>query len=520
MALQNTRRSAPWARPAPGSSRAWPAPTAKLIGGKDIYALLLALLAVALSACTVGPDYRPPAVATPSHWTEPLPNPPGRDAEELAHWWRGFQDARLSALVERALRGNLDVQAADARLAAARAQSWAANAERWPSLNANSAYQRERISPNALKGILGSAQNSGVSGPSSGLLSSLGPLGEPFNLFQAGFDSAWELDLFGGLRRKEEAAQANAQAAEEGRRGVRVSLSAEVARAYLELTALQKRLGIARQRLENQGKLCELTDNSFHEGWASVLDAKRAKTERETAAAAVPTLEAQIKNTRHGLAVLLGLPPGALERELAEPDTAIPAPPILPAGLPADVLRRRPDIRQAERGLASATASVGAAVAELFPKITLTGAVGLQSQDLGNFANLSSGFYGFGPRLSLPIFQAGRLLANIDTQEARAQEALKHYEKTVLTAFREVEDGLAALNGEQRRKQSLAAAAASGQGSAAAALALYTEGEADLQTVLDTRRSWYDTQDQLAQSELAWATGHVALFKALGGGWE
>ncbi len=486
---------------------------------KGILVVLPALLAAALSACTVGPDYYPPALAIPGHWSEPPPEAADRDAKDLAYWWRGFKDARLNALVERALRDNLDVRAADAHLVAARAQRLVAAANLWPNINAGSAYQRERISPNALKGILGSVQGSG-SATSSGLLSSLGPLGQPFNLFQASFDSSWELDLFGGIQRKAEAAEANAMAAVESRRGIRISLSAEVARDYLELIALRRRLEIARQRLETQSQLCKLVENSFEEGLASALDVKRAQTEREAVEAAVPALEAQIKNTRHGLALLLGLHPGALERELADLGAAIPPPPGIPIGLTSDLLRRRPDIRQAERSLASATAAVGAAVAELFPKITLTGSVGLQSQDLSDFTNLSSGFYGFGPRLSLPIFQAGRLLANIDSQEARNQEALKSYEKTVLTALREVEDALASLNGERQRKRSLAAAEATGHSSAETALALYTEGEAELQTVLDTRRSWYDNQDQLTQSELAWATGHVALFKALGGGWE
>jgi NodT family efflux transporter outer membrane factor (OMF) lipoprotein len=220
------------------------------------------------------------------------------------------------------------------------------------------------------------------------------------------------------------------------------------------------------------------------------------------------------------LALLLSLPPVGLQAELAKLDQTLPPPPALPTGVPADLLRRRPDIRQAERELAAATASVGAAIAELFPKITLTGAVGLQSQDISNFGQLASGFYGFGPRLSLPLFQAGRLQAMVEAQKQLAEAAAKHYDQTVLTALREVEDALASLHSEQQRKQTLAAAATSGQRNVATARALYQEGAADLQTVLDAQRSWYDVQDQLTDSELAWTLAHIALFKALGGGWN
>ncbi len=481
-----------------------------------IYGILLLNLMAA--ACTVGPDYHPPVVATPTRWVETLPQSPGANTTDLAHWWRGFQDEKLNSLIERALQGNLDLQVADARLGASRAQIAATSSGLWPRLNASGGYQRERLSPNALKGILGGAFQSGES--SSGLLSSLGPIGTPFNLFQAGFDSSWELDLFGGIKRQQEAAMANAEAVEENRRDITITLAAEVARNYLELIGLQRRLEIARQRLENQRKTFNLADHSYQEGFASVLDVKRAKTELEAVEAAIPAIEAQIKNTRHGLALLLGLQPGTLERELANLKAGIPPPPALPSGTTADLLRRRPDIRKAERTVAAANAMVGAAVAELFPKITLTGAVGLQSQSLGDLANFSSGFYGVGPRLSLPIFQAGRLLANIDAQEAGTAEALKAYEKAVLSAFREVEDALAALNGEHRRQQSLLATETTARQSFEAASAIYQEGETELQTVLDTNRTWYDVREQLLQSQLAWATGHIALFKALGGGWD
>ena len=502
--------------------------------------LSLLSLVAALSACKVGPDYYPPEMATPKRWSGTSPvgcggefirqlcdekvnnraptEPSQAKTTDLAHWWRGFQDPKLNSLIRRSLQGNLDLQAANARLLVSRAQVTSAAAALWPRLGMSGGYQRERLSPNALKGILSGAFEGGES--STGLLSSLGPLGEPFNLFQAGFDSSWELDIFGGIKRQKEAAQAAAEATEESRRDIGITLSAEVARLYLEMIALQRRLDIAHQRVENQHKILSLAENAYQEGFANALDAKRAKTEMQAVEASVPMIEAQINNIRHGLAVLLGQQPTALDHEFATLDTEIPHPPVLPVGTPADLLRRRPDIRKAERQVAAANAMIGAATAELFPKITITGAVGLQSQDMGDLASFNSGFYGVGPRFSLPIFQAGRLLANIDAQEARKTEALKEYEKSVLLALREVEDGMSTLNGEYRRQQALLTAETSARNSREAASFIYQEGETELQSVLDSNRTWFDVQEQLVQSQLGWATGHVALYKALGGGWE
>lgn len=470
-----------------------------------------------LSACAVGPDYNPPQPVMPEHWTEPLPTASADVGNNLAQWWRGFNDERLNWLIEQALQGNLDLKIAKARIQAARAQRDATDAERLPSINASSAYQRQRISPNALLGTLGSMQGGGQN--KSGLLSSMGPMGTPFNLFQAGFDSSWELDLFGGIRRQQEAAEANAESIDESLRDIQVSLVAEVARLYLELTALHSRLTIVDDRLKNQGEIYRLAQASFQEGMVTVLDVQRAKVELDAIESTRTPILAQIKNNQHALALLLGLSPEKLNTKLTHVPTVIPIPPAIQAGLPSDLLRRRPDIRQAERSVASASASIGAAVAELFPKLSLTGAAGFQSQDLSNFTSLSSGFYGFGPRLSLPIFQAGRLLANIDAQEARHLEALTVYDKSVLMALRDVEDGLASLQGEQSRRLSLENAEQSAHKLVKNTESYYAEGESDLQSVLNSRRAWHDAREQLTQSQLAWVVAHVTLFKALGGGW-
>jgi NodT family efflux transporter outer membrane factor (OMF) lipoprotein len=472
------------------------------------------VVSVLLTACTVGPNYRPPNPKIPDHWIEQAKSSTAAQ-QDWSRWWRGFNDTRLNRLIERALRGNLDVQMAESRIQAARAQIIIAESQRWPHVGASSAFQRQRISPNALLGALGSIQGGSNS---SGLLSTIGPIGKPFNLFQAGFDSSWELDLFGGLRRQQEAATAQAEAIEESLRDVQVSLTAEVARQYLELAALHRQLTVAQERLTDAHALERLMAASFQEGLATGIDRRQAKTARETVESSIAPLEAQIKSIHHALALLLGLEPGALDRELVGV-TDIPDPPAIQPGLPADLLRRRPDIRQAERRVAAASASIGVAVAELFPKLSLTGVAGFQSQDLSNFTNWSSGFYGFGPRLSLPIFQAGRLRANIEVQEAGHREALTAYQKTVLSALREVESGLAEAKGEQERLKSLDLAEQESRKAFQGAAAFYQEGEIDLTQVLEKRRDWHDARDRLIQSRLAWATVHVALIKALGGGW-
>jgi NodT family efflux transporter outer membrane factor (OMF) lipoprotein len=485
--------------------------------------MTLAVVCAALAGCAVGPDYQPPPVATPGQWSEPASDAPGpaKPAAELERWWRGFKDRRLDQLVARAIQGNADLKIAAARVAAARAERLSANAAIWPRLDSSAGYERLRISPNAAQGLLGSLLGHAVDEgtPTSALLSRFGPLGAPFNLFQAGFDASWELDLFGGLQRRREAAEAGYAATVEAERDTLVTLTAEVARTYLELIHLERRQRIAAARLENQREILRLAENAYQEGLETALAPQQARAELEAAAALPPAIEARIRQTRHALAVLLGQPPAALDRRLADLGAELPEPPAIPLGLPADILRRRPDLRRAEREAAEATATVGVAVAELFPKLSLTGSVGFQSQELSDFTHLSSGFYGFGPRLSLPVFEAGRLSANVDLQESKLAEALQAYGKAVLAALKEVEDALAALNGEQRRRAALATASATARDAVATAKSLYAEGEADFLAVLVAQRTGYEAEESQAQSDLAWSNAHIALFKALGGGW-
>jgi NodT family efflux transporter outer membrane factor (OMF) lipoprotein len=477
-----------------------------------------ALLSLAAGCAPVGPDYHTPEVSQPEGWSALPSAKPGTG--DLSEWWRGFGDARLNWLIGQVLEANLDLRTAAARIDGARAEQLSVVAAFWPRLNASSGYQRMRLSPNAIKGLFGVFETGEEGGAStSALLSRLGPVGRPFNLFQAGFDASWELDLFGGIRRRQEAVEAELAADVEAGRAIMVSLTAETAQTYLELLARRQRRQIAQQRIATQREILRVADSAFAEGFATALDRQRARTELAEAEAALPAFDAHIQRAQHALAVLLGLPPRALIHRLADDTSPVPEPPAIAVGLPSEVLRRRPDIRRAEREAAAANAAVGVASAELFPKLSLTGSVGFQSQELSSFTSLSSGFYGFGPRLSLPIFQAGRLQANVDLQEAELEQAAHQYRKTVLTAFREVEDALASARGEAERRKVLTAADDSARLAASTAEALYREGETDLHTVLDTQRSWLQVRDQIVENRLAWAATHVALYKALGGGW-
>ena len=332
--------------------------------------------------------------------------------------------------------------------------------------------------------------------------------------------------MFGGVRRQVEAADADIEAGVEGRRDVLVSLLAEVARDYLELRGTQRQLAIARANLASQQGTLRLTRERRQAGMGTQLDVSRAESEVATTAAQIPALDAQARAAVHRLGVLIGREPSALSERLsaegnaASAGTIPPVPPEVPVGLPSDVLRRRPDIRRAERELAAATARTGAATADLFPRFTLTGAGGLQTLNLGDLFQGNSAFYSIGPGVSWPVFDAGRIRSNIRVQGARQEQALIRYRQAVLSALRDVEDALSNYAAEQVRRQSLAEAVAADRQAVAVARDQYAQGVIDFLTVLDAERSLFRSEAALADSDRTVATDLVALYKALGGGWE
>jgi NodT family efflux transporter outer membrane factor (OMF) lipoprotein len=449
----------------------------------------------------VGPDYHPPKTAAPPAWVSPQAgaetNPP---AAETA-WWKSFHDAELDSLVFRAAQSNLNVRAAFARVREARAAARIVSANLSPTLNADGSYLRERYSANGFPPF---------------------PPGVPLDadVYQAGFDAAWELDIFGGTRRAAEAARAEVAAAEFGRRDLMITIFAEVARNYVDARAFQRRLAVTDANIKAQEEILVLTRDRFAQGLTGDLDVQEADALLAATRAQEPVLESGFRDAVYHLGLLLGQPPGALLDELTNAAPIPAAPPAVPAGLPSDLLQRRPDVQQAERLLAAATARVGTAAADLYPKFSLTGDVGLQTISAGDWFTAGSRYWTAGPTVQWRIFDAGRIRANIRLQNARVDQALAAYEQSMLAAFTDVETALTGYAKEQTRRQSLAHAAQANEKAVALAGDLYRHGLADFLRVLESQRSLYQSQDALAESERAVSSDLIALYKALGGGWE
>jgi multidrug efflux system outer membrane protein len=340
------------------------------------------------------------------------------------------------------------------------------------------------------------------------------------NLFQWGFDATWELDVFGGTRRAVEAADADLGAAVESRRDVLVTLISEVALNYVELRGAQRRLRIARENIAAQRDTVELTEQRYRAGFIGELDVAQATAQLATTESQVPLLETAARQAIYQLSVLVGEPPGALLAEL-EPENPLPvAPPPVPLGMPSDLLRRRPDIRVAERQLAAATARIGQATADLFPKFDLTGSIGPQASDIRHILDAKSLAWSVGPGVSWPIFDGGRIRANIAVQDARTQQALATFQKTVLTALQDVENALIAYGNERERYAALTSAEEANSRAVELSNDLYVRGLGAFLNVLDSQRALYASQDALVQSEITAITDLISLYKALGGGWD
>lgn len=463
-----------------------------------------AALLVLAAGCMVGPDYQRPDVRVPPAWQEAQQRGIDARTADLARWWAAFKDPLLDSLVERAIQSNLDLRLAEARIREARATRAATAAGEWPTLGVFGSYTRQQLSKNAFL----------TPGTSS-----VG-LHLPQDLYNTGFDASWEIDVFGGVRRSVEAADATIEASVEDRRDVLVTLLGDVARNYIDLRGFQRQLAVARANLKAEQDTLELTRVRFQAGLASDLEVAQAEAQVNTTAAQIPTLESSLKAAAYQLDVLLGSEPGALWGELSK-EAAIPGlPPEVLVGLPSELLRRRPDIRRAERQLAAATALIGAATADLFPKFSLTGAAGLQSFSASNWFSRGSMYGSIGPTISWSIFQGGAILANIEIRNAQQEQVLTQYQKNVLTALQEVETSLVNYGQQQARYRALVDAVAANRRAVDLANELYIRGLSDFLNVLVTQRALYATESDLARSEATMATNLVALYKALGGGWD
>ena len=470
---------------------------------------MFAATGLALSGCTVGPNYTPPAARAPGAWSSPLEGGANtNDPQNLAQWWKALGDPGLDSLVERAVAGNLDLRVARARVLEARAQRGVTGAGDGLQLDATGSYSRSRTSERIFRpgaSSTGGATSEGSSG---------------HDLYQVGFDASWELDLFGQVRREVEAADADLAAAQESQRDVLVTLIAEVGRSYIDLRAFQRRLDIAQQNVKIQSEAVDLAVARSKAGVGTDLDVARARTQLSATTSQIPSLEAGRTRSMHRLCVLLGTDPGTLRDELA-PAAPIPiAPADLPIGLPSDLLRRRPDIRRAERQAAAATARIGVAKADLFPKVSLIGDIGLESSQLGTLPSGNARYWSVGPSIRWSILSAGRIRSNIRVQEARQEQALAQYDQAVLVAFEDAENALTGYGRELVRRQSLTDAVASAAQAVTMSSELYRNGLTDFLSVIDAQRELYQNQDALALSEQSVAVDLVALYKALGGGWD
>jgi NodT family efflux transporter outer membrane factor (OMF) lipoprotein len=472
------------------------------------------LAAILLAGCAVGPNYARSDTPVPPAFAEPHAATGVTDAE-LASWWSGFGDPKLDELVNRAVAQNLDVESAAARIREVRAEERVAAAAAAPQVSATGSVTRQRISEHAIPAPPGGG-NSGGGAPGG-----FAAPGTEFTTWRAGFDASWELDLFGKTKRSVEAAQARTGAAVWNLRDVQVSTAAEVASAYLQLRTLQQRMAVAEAEVQRQERALRLVQARTRGGLVTGQDLEQQKSSLASARAALPPLAAEADAQIHKIGVLTGSPPESLIADLSPAGigASSPSPPQVPAGLPSDLLRRRPDIRAAERNLAAATANIGVATAGLYPRFSLSAAPALVSTALATLLQWGSRALTAGAAVDWPIFNGGRTRANIAVTNARQEQALIAYRKTILTALQDVEDALSAVDGDRRRAARLDASLGSARRAEEIARARYRGGLVTYSDVLQAQATRISLEDQVIETNGALSRDTVALYKALGGGW-
>ena len=457
------------------------------------------LAALLLSGCAaVGPNYAAPELPMPATWrgaaaakVAVTPTAPA----DLATWWRQLDDPTLTGLIEQALQTSLDLRAAQAKLQEARARRALAGAELFPTVSGSVDGRRVKAS--------GEAGGGGTA-----------------NQFSAGFDASWELDVFGGLRRGVEAAQASLEASQASLHDVQVSLVAEVGLNYVEWRASQAALAIARANAASQAETLQLTQWRAQAGLTTELDVEQARANLEQTRAQIPSLETNRVEAEHRLEILLGQQPDTLAQRLTQPGGIPRIPARVTVGIPADALRQRPDVQVAERTLAAETARIGVVEAQAYPNFSLGGSLGLEALTLGTLASGNAGAASVLGSVAAPIFDAGRIRQQVNIQTAVQEQALVNYQSTVLNALAEVENALVALANTRQRQDHLREALQAARLAARLARDRYSAGLSDFQTVLDTERTVLTVEDKLVLSEADGAKSLIQLYKALGGGWS
>jgi NodT family efflux transporter outer membrane factor (OMF) lipoprotein len=474
---------------------------------------VVAAAAAALSGCMLGPDYHAPQIATPAQFTAPALNPPAaaKPADpppvDLQSWWRALGDKELDALIERAIASNLDLELALTRLQQARTQEAVVLGTALPELSLAGAggdgsgrdLSRGRLPPG-----LSDADNS------HGLPHGIGSV--------VGFDAEWEVDIFGQYRREIEAVKDDAEAAAEARNAVLIAVVSDVARSYIDLRGLQTQLAVLRQNIITARRTVDVAKTRFARGLTNELDVALAETELATLQAQEAPMAAQISAAQFAIAVLLGRYPEEIVAELTRPAMIPSLPPAIAPGLPLDLLRRRPDIREAERQLAANTARIGVATAALFPHLALSGGVGYQSN---NYSSLpSKGIWSFGPSTYWPLLDFGTLDALVDVADLQTHASLVQYKQDILAAVQEVDTAITGYAAQQDRLNRLSAALEASQRSVTLASQRYDRGLTDFLYVLSAEEQEYSLEAQYAMAEQQAGEQLVALYRSLGGGWE
>ena len=468
-----------------------------------------------LGGCMVGPSVEQPKTAMPAHWAASARPHPATTAPvavaapvskvtnapaHLAQWWENFHDPELTALIDRAARSNLTLQEATQQIIEAREVRDASAANLGPFVNAVGSYQHSRTSKNI--------GNGGNFGPSES------------DLYQAGFDATWELDFFGQVRRGIQAANANYRAAIENQRGVWLTLLSELANDYMTLRGVQRQIAVTNANLKTQENTATILKQQIGGGLSTSLSLAQAEAQLATTESQLPELRIQEKQLFYAIAILLGQPPQALEQQLSVPKAIPSVPPVVPIGLPSQLLLRRPDVREAEEQYAAATANVGVAEGNLFPQFTINGNLGFAASDAAKWFDANSLTYGIGPGVSWSILNWGQVQSDINQQKAIRIQAFLNYRQTVLQALYDVNSALAAYTREQLHEKLLVEAVAQNQKAVNYSTQLYENGLSDFLNVLSAQQALYTSQDALVLSQSAVSTDLVALYKALGGGWE
>ena len=463
------------------------------------------MLGIGLTGCTLGPDYQSPELRdTPRRWASDGGSVPSRTVEGPVDitWWKSFRDSKLSSLVERLAAQNLDLKTAAERVLQGVAQRQVAVSRGLPHIEGLSSNTYNRASPNA---------NLFVLQPGASV---------EYALFREGLTSSWQLDLFGRVRRAVEAADANTLAAVENRHGVALAAVAELAQTYMQLRGTQDRFEIAKRNLGLVEENVELVNQRFANGTATTLEVAQARAQRATVAATLPPLRSQEAELINAIGLLLGDAPRALEPELQRVRMIPRVPRMVPVGLPGTLVRRRPDVREAEARLHEATAQTGVAVANFYPDVTLNGNVNVESFHISNLFTPTSTVFAVGPTISIPIFEGGQLLGNLELRESQQREAAISFQKTVLRAWKEVDDALTDYREAQRRRAEVAQSVTENRAALQAAKQRYTEGAIDFLNVIAAQAQLLQSENDLSDSDTQIATDLVILYRALGGGWE